>query len=102
MRANPRSGAPSSVRVSEQHWLVATVIAIYAALVGTGSLGWQVFQWIAARRLRLTVSASYALMAQPTGAIQSFQSPSSTGATSRFASATSGSTRRTAQVAPCT
>lgn len=33
------------------------MIAIYAAIVGSGALGWQVFQWSHARRVRLVVTA---------------------------------------------
>jgi hypothetical protein len=41
---------------------VGTAIAIYAAIVGSGSLGWQVFQWLHARRLRVEVHASIGLV----------------------------------------
>jgi hypothetical protein len=45
---------------------MSTAVAIYAALVGSGALGWQVFQWRHARSVRVTVTRQLAvLITQP-------------------------------------
>ena len=46
---------------------MGTVIVIYAALVSTAALAWNVYSWIRAHRTQLRVDISNAIMGLPTG-----------------------------------
>jgi hypothetical protein len=44
-------------------------IAIYAALISTAVLGWNVYSWVQSRRTRLSVNISNAIMGEPLGTL---------------------------------
>jgi len=50
--------------------MIAAIVAAYAALVATASLGWQIYTWWHRRKSHVEVSASIAILGFSTGAKQ--------------------------------
>jgi hypothetical protein len=46
-----------------------TALALYAALIGTAGLGWQVFTWARAHRTQVSVEAKNAVFGLPQGTV---------------------------------